>query len=333
MAWSEFPQELLVRVFGYLEAPTLAECFRVNRDWHAAAVDDMVWKHLFRKKFDDSSYEREQQLPSSSSKSWRQRFKECSQLKFCFHPLCTTKYYSLSSDFLSVKKANGSYCTNAVLSSELLLRQSGFTPQPQETDTDTMTPGLKAWNATQESQLVFTEWSGKLVELQFRASKAWDVGLFHVSPEKPLSFHPLTSLRSSPHFVKDLKSTYNSAVILSVADFHVYRYVWKENASSGVGEADTNGNEEVTMHSARLSLVSRRDLDYSISVRIEGRKKGMAWVSFKVDNDSTLPFPAPPPPFALVFGSLHAEGQIQLSQQLITHGETAEIPWCLLSNE
>ncbi|KAL6068913.1 hypothetical protein QOT17_007886 [Balamuthia mandrillaris] len=218
-------------------------------------------------------------------------------------------------------------------SSELLLRQSGFTPQPQETDTDTMTPGLKAWNDTQESQLVFTEWSGKLVELQLRASKAWDVGLFHVSSEKPLSFHPLTSLRSSPHFVKDLKSTYNSAVILSVADFHVYRYVWKENASSGMGEAGTNGNEEVDMHSAMLSLVSRRDLDYSISVRIEGRKKGKAWVSFKVDNDPTLPFPAPPPPFALVFGTLHAEGQIQLSQQLITYGETAEIPWCMLSNE
>lgn len=85
----DFSKDILVDIFGHLDAQSLARAASVCRLWKTAADDELIWKNLFDNSFRDSIYDKlsgSEQVPQLSvsagkticnqSISWKNLFKD-----------------------------------------------------------------------------------------------------------------------------------------------------------------------------------------------------------------------------------------------------------------
>ncbi|KAL6042736.1 hypothetical protein QOT17_024276 [Balamuthia mandrillaris] len=334
-AWDDLPNELLASVFCFLDFSSLHHCFSVNKRWHSAATDDMLWQHFFHQLFGGlppaEEAEEEEAAKGQQPKTWLQRFRS---------------FAEASPDYKTLRRdAHKGCCPKAILSTELQLKKTGFQPLPvvEEKKNEPSISGLqdpdhyheqtkekRLESEVKENKAMFMDWAGKVVELQFRACKNWEVGLFH----NPESFHRFTTTRylANGGGVAELYP----AVVLSIAEKKIYRSEWKEGITSNratppLAKRSTDAELEAyfTDNSSALQPNIKEPLDrypfvsqiatdagYDIMVRIDGRANT---VSFALDGEAVgETLPTPPAPFAMVFSTGYALPEMRIVKQSVS---------------
>ena len=83
--WNVLSDPLLILIFKRLEVKEILACSETCTNWSRICQDNLLWKHLFKRDFNASSYKRHQRDEDfqlkSGAESWKaeyQRLTECS---------------------------------------------------------------------------------------------------------------------------------------------------------------------------------------------------------------------------------------------------------------